>query len=283
SSMNLAYAMQGGTGLPDRSYYFDADKQEIREAYVRYIAKMLELSGVPAEAAARQSGEVMAMETRLARASKSQEEISRDVSLYYHPVTLAEADALAPNFPWSQFFASQQLAAPEKFSLAIPDFHREVSRMLADVPVAQWQGYLRFRLADAAAPYLSDDFAQASFDFYGRTLRGQEEQRPRWKRVLSVLESSAGETMGQMYVQVAFGPESRARMEQLVANLSAALKARIENLSWMSDATKARALTKWNAFTPKIGYPSKWRDWNGLATSRESYFDNAMAAAAFNY
>src|SRR5690606_27126908 len=140
SSMNLAYAMQGGTGLPDRGYYFDADKQAIRDAYVRYIATMLELSGVAAEVAARQADEVMAMETRLARASKSQEEISRDVSLYYHPVTLAEADALAPNFPWSQFFVSQQLAAPEKFSLAIPDFHREVSRMLAEVPVAQWQG-----------------------------------------------------------------------------------------------------------------------------------------------
>src|SRR5690606_4659195 len=201
STINMAYAMQGGTGLPDKTYYFDADKQPIRDAYVQHIARMLELSGVPAAAAATQAREVMTIETRLARASRSQEEISRDVSLYYNPVTLAEADALAPNFPWSQFFASQRLAAPEKFSLAIPEFHREVSRMLAEVPVAQWQAYLRFRLVDAAAPYLSDAFTAASFEFHGRTLQGREEQRPRWKRVLSVLESAAGETMGQMYVQ----------------------------------------------------------------------------------
>jgi putative endopeptidase len=283
SSMNMGYAVQGGTSLPDRGYYFDADKKDIRDAFVVHVAKILELSGVPPEAAAAQARDVMALETRLARASKSQEEISRDVSLYYNPVTLAEADKLAPNFSWTQFFASQQVAAPEKFSLAIPDFHREVSRMLADVPVSQWQSYLRFRLVDAAAPYLSDDFTRTVFEFYGKTLGGQPEQRPRWKRVLSVLEDSAGEAMGQMYVQVAFPPESRQRMEELVGNLSAALKARIENLSWMSDATKARAIAKWNAFTPKIGYPTKWRDWSGLATSRDSYFGNAAAAAAFNY
>jgi putative endopeptidase len=283
STMNMAYAMQGGTGLPDRTYYFDADKKEIRDAYVKYIARMLELSGVPADAAAAQARNVMAMETRLARASKSQEDLSRDVSLYYNPVTLAEADRLTPNFPWTRLFAALEVEPQEKFSLAIPDFHREVSRMLADVPVEQWQSYLRFHLADSAAPYLSDEFSTASFEFYGRTLQGQQEQRPRWKRVLSVIENHAGETMGQMYVQVAFPLESKARMEDLVTNLSAALKTRIENLAWMSDATKQKALEKWAGFTPKIGYPSKWREWDGLQTSRDSYFENAMAANAFNY
>jgi putative endopeptidase len=283
SSMNMGYAVQGGTSLPDRGYYFDADKKDIRDAFVKHIARMLELSGVPATDAALQARDVMALETRLARASKSQEELSRDVSLYYNPVTLAEADKVAPNFPWTAFFESQQLAPPVKFSLSVPDFHREVSRMLADVPVAQWQSYLRFHLVDGAAPFLSDAFTDARFEFYNKTLNGQQEQRPRWKRVLSVLESSAGEAMGQLYVQVAFPPESRLRMDELVANLSAALKARIEKLAWMSDETRNRALMKWNAFTPKIGYPSKWRDWSGLATSRDSYFGNAIAAAAFNY
>ncbi len=283
STMNMGYAMQGGLSLPDRNYYFDADKKDIRDAFVGHVARVLELSGVPATDAALQARDVMAMETRLARVSKSQEEISRDVSLYYNPVTLVEADKLAPNFPWSSFFDAQQIPAPEKFSLAMPDFHREVSRMLADVPVAQWQGYLRFHLVDAASPYLSDAFTQQRFEFYNKTLRGQAEQRPRWKRVLAVVEDSAGEAMGQLYVQVAFPPESRARMDELVGNLSAALKTRIQNLTWMSDATKARALEKWAAFTPKIGYPSKWRDWSGLQTARDSYFENAMAAAAFNH
>jgi putative endopeptidase len=283
SSMVIAYAEQGGTGLPDRSYYFDADKKDIRDAYVKYIARVLELSGVPAGDAARQADVVMAFETRLARVSKSQEELSRDVSLYYHPVTLAEADALTPAFPWSKFFASQGVAAPEKFSLAMPDFHREVNRMLGEVPVEQWKAYLRFRLVDAAAPYLGRQFTDARFEFYGRTLQGMQEQRPRWKRVLAVLEDSAGEAMGQLYVQVAFPPQSRERMETLVANLSAALKERIEKLEWMSEETRARALEKWAAFTPKIGYPSKWRDWSALQTSRDSYFGNAAVAAAHNY
>lgn len=283
SSFVIGYAMQGGTGLPDRTYYFDDDKKAIREAYVEYIARLLALSGAPAGEAARQAQVVMAMETRLARASKSQEEMSRDVSLYYHPVTVAEADALTPNFPWSKFFESQGLEIPARFSLAIPDFHREFDRMLSDVPIQDWKAYLRFRLVDAAAPYLGRAFTDARFDFYGRTLQGLQEQQPRWKRVLAALEDAAGEAMGQLYVQVAFPPESRARMEALVANLQAALKQRIENLAWMSEQTKARALAKWSGFTAKVGYPSKWRDWRGLETSRESYFGNAMAAAAFNY
>ncbi|HWL64156.1 MAG TPA: M13-type metalloendopeptidase [Steroidobacteraceae bacterium] len=282
STMYMGYATQGGLSLPDRTYYFDADKKDIRDAFVTHVARMLELSGVPATDAALQARDVMAFETRLARASKSQEEISRDVSLYYNPVTLAQADKLAPNFPWTGFFAALEIPAPEKFSLAMPDFHREVSRMIADVPVAQWQSYLRFRLVDFAARFLSEDLEQQRFEFYNKTLRGQAEQRPRWKRVLATLESSAGEAMGQLYVQVAFPPESRARMDELVANLSGALKARIENLSWMSDATRQRALEKWAAFTPKIGYPSKWRDWSGLATSRDSHFGNVMATVAFN-
>ena len=283
STMNMGFAMQGGLSLPDRTYYFDADKKDIRDAFVAHVAKVLELSGVPAADAARQARDVMAFETRLARVSKSQEEMSRDVSLYYNPVTLADADKLAPNFPWTSFIEAQGIPAPDKFSLAIPDFHREVSRMITDVPVAKWQSYLRFRLVDGASPYLSDDFAQQRFEFYNKTLRGQAEQRPRWKRVLAALENSAGEAMGQLYVQVAFPPESRARMEELVGNLSAALKTRIENLEWMGDATRQRALEKWAAFTPKIGYPSKWRDWSGLSTSRDSYFGNAVAAAGFNY
>jgi putative endopeptidase len=209
--------------------------------------------------------------------------MSRDVSLYYNPVTLADADKLTPNFPWSKFFESQGVQAPEKFSLAMPAFHQEVSKMLADVPVAQWQNYLRFQTVDNASPYLSDAFATERYEFYSKHLNGQPEQRPRWKRVLAVTEDAAGEAMGQLYVEVAFPPESRARMEKLVSNLTTALKGRVENLTWMGDATKAKALAKWGTFTPKIGYPVKWRDLSGLATTRDSYFGNVMAAQDFNY
>jgi putative endopeptidase len=283
SSMKIGFAEQGGTTLPDKTYYFDPAKKEIREAFVKHVAKVLELAGANAADAAVQAGKVMSFETRLAKVSKSQEELSRDVSLYYNPVTPEEADKVTPAFSWSKFFDSQQLAQPKMFSLAMPEFHKEVNRMLADVPVSEWKDYLRFRLVDGAAPYLSDDFINESFNFYSKTLSGQQEIKAQWKRVLGQIQGSAGEAMGQLYVQVAFPPESRVRMQQLVDNLRAALKVRIQNLSWMSDATKAKALEKWAAFTPKIGYPDKWRDWSGLATSRDSYFANMVAAGAFNY
>jgi Predicted metalloendopeptidase len=281
--INIAYASQGGLGLPDSKYYFDADKQAIREAYVAHIAKVLELSGVPADEAARQAADVMAFETRLAKVSKSREELSRDVSLFYNLVEVAEADRLTPNFPWSRFFESQGVAVPEKFSLAIPDFHREVDKALADTDPAVWRAYLRFHTVDGASPFLSDAFVEENFNFYSKTLRGQKEMRPRWKRVLGTINMLAGEALGQLYVQVAFPPESKAKMEALVANLGDALKARIENLEWMSEETKAKALAKQAGFTAKIGYPDKWRDWTGLQTGRDSYLANVLAAREFNY
>jgi len=281
--MNIAYAFQGGLGLPDKTYYFDADKKDKRDAYVAHIAKVLELSGVPAADAASQSKDVMAFETRLAKASKSNKEMSRDAKLFYNPVSLADADKAAPNFPWTKFFESQGVAAPKMFSFAMPEFHAEVSKMLADVPAAQWKAYLRFHTVDGASPFLSDAFVQENFNFYSKTLRGQKEIKPRWKRVLAAINGEVGETMGQLYVKVAFPPESKQRMETLVKNMSDALKVRIQNLSWMSDETKAKAVAKWEKFDPRIGYPSKWRDWSGLNTNRDSYIGNAMAADEFNY
>ena len=283
STLNIASAFQGGLGLPDSTYYSLADKKPIRDAYEKHIARLFELAGTAPADAANQAASVLAFETRLAKVSKSSEQLSRDVELYYHPVKMAEADKLAPNFPWTKFFESQKVATPEWFSLGIPAFHQEVNKMLQDVPVAQWQGWLRFKLLDDASAYLSDAFVSERFDFYGKTLQGQKESRPRWKRVLGVIEGSAGEAMGQRYVEVAFPASSKARMQELVNNLRTALKARIENLAWMSDATKKKALDKWAAFNTKIGYPDKWRDWTGLTTSRDSYYGNVAAANAFNY
>jgi putative endopeptidase len=283
SSMNIAYAFQGGLGLPDRGYYFDKDKADKLAAYQAHIAKVLELSGVPAADAAKQARDVVAFETRLAKVSKSSEELSRDAELAYNPVSVADADKLTPNFPWSKFFESQGLEQPKMFSLAIPAFHEEVSKMIADVPVDTWKSYFRFHLVDGASPFLSEPFVQENFDFYSKTMRGQKEQKARWKRVLGTVEGLAGEALGQMYVKVAFPAESKVRMQQLVQNLRDALKIRIQNLTWMSDETKKKALEKWATFTPKIGYPDKWRSWDGLDTSRDSYIGNVLAANEFNY
>ncbi|HBK46214.1 MAG TPA: peptidase, partial [Xanthomonadaceae bacterium] len=283
SSVNLAYAAQGGLGLPDPEYYTSADNKAKLDAYQAHIAKVLELSGVAAADAAAQAKQVVAFETRLAKVSKTSTQLSRDASLFYNPVTLAEADKLTPNWSWTEFFKSQGVAAPEKFSLAIPAFHQEVSKMIADTDPATWRAYLRFHAVDGASPFLSQPFVDENFAFYNKELRGQKEIKPRWKRVLSTINSQAGEALGQLYVKVAFPADSKAKMETLVGNLRTALKARIEKLDWMSPETKAKAIAKWESFTPKIGYPDKWREWNGLDTGRDSYLGNVLAAQEFNY
>ncbi|WP_259163835.1 M13-type metalloendopeptidase [Xanthomonas sp. 4461] len=283
SSQNIAYAMQGGLGLPDPEYYTSAGNKAKLEAYQAHIAKVLELSGVAAADAAAQAKQVVAFETRLAKVSKTSTQMSRDASLAYNPISPADADKLTPNWSWTEFFKSQGVATPEMFSLAIPAFHQEVSKMIADTDPAIWRAYLRFHTVDGASPFLSQPFVDENFAFYNKTLRGQKEIKPRWKRVLATINGQAGETLGQMYVKVAFPADSKAKMETLVSNLRTALKARIEKLDWMSPETKAKAIAKWESFTPKIGFPDKWREWNGLATSRDSYLGNVLAAQEFNY
>ena len=283
SSQNIAYAMQGGLGLPDPEYYTSAGNKAKLDAYQAHVAKVLELSGVAAADATAQAKQVVAFETRLAKVSKTSTQMSRDASLAYNPISPADADKLTPNWSWTEFFKSQGVATPEMFSLAIPAFHQEVSKMIADTDPAIWRAYLRFHTVDGASPYLSQPFVDESFAFYNKTMRGQKEIKPRWKRVLATINSQAGETLGQMYVKVAFPGDSKAKMETLVTNLRTALKARIEKLDWMSPETKAKAIAKWESFTPKIGYPEKWREWNGLSTSRDSYLGNVMEASEFNY
>jgi putative endopeptidase len=285
SSMVIAYADQGGLALPEKAYYLedgpDGKYKAIREAYVAHVARQLQNAGVAADAAAQQASDVLAFETRLARASLSRIEL-RNPSNQYHFVSVAEADKASPNFSWSEFFKANGVSI-KGFSLSQPKFFAEFDKMLKDVPVAQWQAYLRINAIDGQAPYLADKFNDERFDFFARTLRGQKEQKPRWKRVLDTVEDSAGEALGQLYVKEYFPAESKAEMEKLVGNVREALKARLEKLDWMSAATKAKALEKWNSFTPKIGYPDKWRSWDGLATSRAGYLQNALAAAKFNH
>ncbi|GAB2998331.1 peptidase [Arenimonas maotaiensis] len=283
SSQVIAYAAPGGLGLPDKTYYSgDAHKAE-REAYQAHIAATLKLAGATDADAAKQAAAILAIETALAKVSYSNEELSRDVSKYYNPVSIDAANKITPAFEWGAYFDANGIKRPAQFSLSNPTFFKTLDGMFASVPMADWQAYLRFHTIDGLAPYLSKAFADQNFAFYGKTLRGQQEQKERWKRVLDTVNDSAGEALGQLYVEVAFPAESKAQMEKLVGNLSAALKTRLEKLEWMTPETRAKALEKWASFTPKIGYPDKWRDWAGLSTGRDSYVGNILAAAKFNH
>jgi len=283
STQVIAYAGQGGLSLPERAYYLEdrEDFAKAREALRSHAQALFTLAGDDAAVAAERAAAVVQFETRLAKASTPRVEL-RDPAKRYVPTTLAEADALTPNFSWTAFFDAIGVVRPEKFSLAMPDFFREVNLMLAEVPMAEWRSYLRYHEIDAAAPYLSQAFAEEDFSFYNKALRGQAEQAPRWKRVLDATNEAVGEALGQLYVDAVFPAESKTKMETMVANLGKALKARIETLEWMGDETKQRALEKWASFTPKIGYPDRWRDWSGLTLDRGDFAGNVLAARAFN-
>ncbi len=281
SKIQIAFAMQGGLSLPTAEYYSKAEYKELREAYKAHVAKMLELAGSDAATAKRDAERVLAFETRLATASLTPVEWRKPEN-QYHFVTVAQADAASPNFPWSKFLAAQKADIKGGFSLSQPRFFAEMDKMIVDVPVAHWQAYLRAHAIDNAAPYLSKAFATESFEFYKKTLSGQKEQEARWKRVLGATNRSMGMALGELYVAKAFPPAAKQRAQELVTNVVAALKTRIEHLDWMSDATKTKALEKWGTFLPKIGYPDKWRDWSGLSIKPGDYYGNVMAAARFN-
>ncbi|MEY2167794.1 MULTISPECIES: M13 family metallopeptidase [unclassified Rhodanobacter] len=282
SNREIAYAGQGGLGLPTPDYYSKPDFAKIRSAYVAHIAKLFELTGTPAAAAQAQAKSVLAFETKLATASLVPTEMRKPENRY-HYISLAEADQVTPHFDWAAFFKAQGANVGDGFSLSQPKFFAEFDQMLAGTPVAEWQAYLRFHAIDGAAPYLSKPFQQEDYAFNEKTLNGQQAMQARWKRVLATVNGSMGMALGELYVADHFPAASKQRAQELVANLSAAYKARIEKLDWMSPATRQKALEKWASFTPKIGYPDKWRDWSGLTLKPGDYYANVQAARKFNY
>ena len=282
AKLQIGFANQGGLGLPTRDYYTDPKQAELRDQYKAHIVKTLALTGVSDADAKKQADEVLAFETQLAKASLSPTEL-RDLDNEYHFVSVAQADKITPHFSWDKYFSDQNINVGKGFSLSQPKFFAEFDKLLASAPIDQWQAYLRFHAIDSASPYLSTAFQDNRFDFYGKTLSGQPEQRPLWKRVLGSVNESMGEALGQLYVAKEFTPEAKQRAEELVTNVREALKEHIQNSDWMSDATKQKALDKWNKFLPKIGYPDHWRTWDGLDIKQGDYYGDVTAASKFNH
>jgi len=279
----IAFVGQGGLGLPTPEYYAGEQFAKTREQYVAYLTQLFVLTGSKADDAKAKAQSVLAFETRLAQASTPRVEMRKPEN-QYRLTTIAEADQLTNLIDWSAYFQTLKVDVSGGFSMAQPKFFTEVNAMLADVSVEQWRNYLAARTISKASPLLSKAFVDANFEFYSKQLNGQPEQRPRWKRTLETVNGTMGEALGQIYVRDYFPPSAKARMQELVANVTGAVKGRVEKLEWMSDETKAKAIEKWQAFLPKIAYPEadKWRSWNGLQLQAGNYYADVRAAQAFN-
>jgi len=282
STKYLVYAVQGGLGLPDRDYYTrtDAESAKLREQYAAHVAAMLQLVGDKAEDAKKAAADILAFETRLANVSLTNVEL-RDPANFYNVKTPAEADALTSRFSWSGLFGDLGLAGLPNFSYAHPKFFAEMNAAIGDLPVATWKSYLRWHLVHSYAPFLSDKFVDENFAFYGKTLSGSRELRPRWKRSIDQTSASLGEALGEVYVERAFPPATKKRADEMIENLRGAIRTRLSALPWMGDATKKQALGKLSTFVSKIGYPDKWRDYSALSIDRSSYAANVRAANIF--
>ncbi len=284
SDQEIGQLYQGGTGLPERGYYERTDKDTvaIRAAYVQHISRMMALLGDSPASAGTEARTIMALETRLARRSKTPVE-QRDPEANYHKMTLFDLDALTPGRDWQPYFTALGLPHPEALNVAQPDFFVAVGQMLDSVPLADWKTYLRWNLINAEAPRLSDAYADEDFHFNRTVLDGVPQNRPRWKRVLAATDSSLGEALGQLYVAQAFSPSAKQDAQALVQNLKAALRERIGTLDWMSDATKTQAQQKLDLMAVKVGYPDHWRDYSKLDVSSPSYAVNGMKADEFEF
>jgi predicted metalloendopeptidase len=280
----IAGLQQSGLGLPDRDYYLtdDARSKEIREKYAVHVAAMLGLLGDDAALAKAEAGTVVALETELAKVSMARVD-RRDPEKTYHRMPEAELAKLAPDFDWPGYFERQQAPPIASLNVAQPEFLRGMDALLAHTPLDQWKVYLRWHLVNSAAPQLSSAFVNEDFQFRGKVLQGTERLEERWKRCVSGADRQLGFALGRLYLQKYFPPEAKAQADRLVHNLMAALRADIANLDWMGPETKKAAIAKLDAFTPKIGYPDKWRDYSKYEVKANSHAANVLRGDAFEF
>ena len=278
----IAEIWQGGLGLPEGEYYFKTDdkSKEIREAYIKHVAKMFESMGDDTAKAAGEAQTILNFEMKLAEAWMPRVE-RRDPQKVYNRRTLAQLKTLAPNFDWDAYLKGVGVSQRTDTNVGQPKFFERVNQQISGVPLTDWRTYLRWRLINGTAATLSKKFVDEDFDFKGRVLTGTTELLPRWKRCVAAADNEMGEALGEVYVKQAFPPEAKRRALEMVANLVAALRSDLTTLSWMSDPTRRQAIIKLEAFIRKIGYPDKWRDYSALAIDRGPYASNVIRADSF--
>ncbi|MBS1614657.1 MAG: M13 family metallopeptidase [Bacteroidetes bacterium] len=275
---------QGGLGMPDRDYYFktDARSTAIRKAYKDYLVSLMMMLGDDSTAAQKNAAEEYNLEEKLAAASMTRVEM-RDPYNVYHKFSLDAINKLTPGIDWAGMLNEMKIKGVDSVLVAQPKFFAVVAKELKATPLPVWKRYLQTQMTMDMSPYLSSKFDVAHFNFFGKTLRGQESQSPRWKRVLHVVDGSIGDMLGQLYVDKYFKPEAKKRMMDLVNNLQATYAERIKRLDWMTPETKTLALAKLNAFMKKIGYPDKWKTYEGLKIVPDDYASNIFATSNWDY
>jgi endothelin-converting enzyme/putative endopeptidase len=282
SSLVIVSVEAGGLGLPDRDYYLktDAKSVKIREQYVAFIEQLLSLDGTAPEQAKADASAILRIETALATASLTRVQ-QRDPHNIYHMMSIGELDKLAPAIDWPAFLTSRDAHGVTRLNVAQPEFMKALQSELSTEPVAALQAYLKFHLLSATAPYLAHPFEQAYFDFYSKTLRGIPAAPPRWKTCTRAVDRNLGEALGQEFVRRTFSADTKAKTLVMTEQIETAMQHEIENLDWMSPATKQEALRKLHAIRNKIGYPDQWRDYSALEVKPDDYFGDAVRSYRF--
>ncbi len=284
SSAVIAQFDQGGLGMPDRDYYLKDDPKsvEIRQKYIAHVQRMFELAGrTPAQAKAA-AGAVMRIEAALAKGSLDRVS-RRDPEKVYHKMTKAELEKLGPNFGWQAYFTDTGAPAFRDINVAPPDFVKAVNAEIQNASLDDWKTYLTWHVLHSEAVLLPEPFVQEDFNFYGKTLTGATELRPRWKRCVDYTDNQLGEALGRKFVERTFGAEGKERTLKMVDALEKALAEDLRTISWMTPATKEKALVKLKAITNKIGYPEKWRDYSSVTIRRDDAIGNSDRASAFEF
>ncbi len=272
---------QSGLTMPNRDYYLKTDPKfvTLRDQFRTYASRALGLAGVTDPDAA--AGRVLAVETGIAQVQWTAAQ-DRDATATYNKFSIADATSRTPGLDWKAYLDTARIPTPE-FVIAEPSYFTALGSALTTMPLADWKSYLKFRLIDDLAPYLNNDLITARFEFRGRDLAGQQEQRPRWKRGVAAVDSAMGDLLGERYVQRHFPPDAKARIDTLVGKLIDAYRTSINGLDWMSDATKAEARDKLSKLAVKIGYPAKWKDYSKLAVARDDLVGNMLRSAQVEY
>lgn len=285
SDQMAVFLGQSGLGLPDRDYYLKDDEKlkSARETYVKHIAKLLTLSGETEAEAAAHAQSILKLETEIAKIQWDNVQ-NRNLEKMYNVYTLKDVKSLVPEFDWKTYFKATGLDKKTKTVIvAQKSYFEDLNKILSSTPLDVWQTYFKFHLIDGAAPYLSQEFADANFEMYSKTLRGVTEQRARWKRGVDMTNAVLGESLAQVYVAKHFQPEQKQRMEKLVENLLLAFEQNLEKLDWMGAETKAQAYRKLKNLRVKIGYPNKWRDYSKLEIKDGDLIGNLRRTNSFNY